>query len=141
MGRASLRAGFGGVTKDVFSPDNTMALVALLGATIRTADLRIENGGIIEKLLAQEAAKQKKPADELRQEFGMAAALAIPVMLGNSGQAKALGQAIARFVAKPGKLSIAAKTKDPAGLGVADLASIGEPGVILDKLEVTATAE
>jgi len=40
-----------------------------------------------------------------------------------------------------GKLSIAAKTKDPGGLGVADLASIGEPGVILDKLEITATAE
>ena len=78
---------------------------------------------------------------DLRKEFGMMAAVGIPAMLGNSGQAKAIGQAVARFVAKPGKLSIAAKTKDPGGLGFADLASIGQPGAILDKLEVTATAD
>jgi hypothetical protein len=71
----------------------------------------------------------------------MAAAVAVPAMLGGSGQAKAIGQAVARFVAKPGKLSISAKTKDPAGLGIADFAVIGEPGAILEKLEVTATAE
>jgi hypothetical protein len=70
----------------------------------------------------------------------MAAAIAVPAMLGGSGQAKAIGQAVARFVAKPGKLSISAKTKDPAGLGFADFA-MGDPGAILDKLEVTATAE
>ena len=122
-------------------PRQRMALVALLGATVKSADLRVENGGLVEKLLAQEAAKQKKSPDDLRKEFGMVAAVGIPAMLGNSGQAKAIGQAVARFVAKPGKLSIAAKTKDPGGLGVADLASIGEPGVILEKLEITATAE
>jgi hypothetical protein len=141
MGSTNLRATIGGVTKDVFSADNAMALVALLGATVKNADFRIENGGLVEKLLAQEAAKQKKSLDDLRKEFGMVAAVGIPAMLGNSGQAKAIGQAVARFVAKPGKLSFSAKTKDPAGLGVADLASIGEPGAILDKLELTATAE
>jgi hypothetical protein len=141
MGSASLRGAIGGVTKDVFSTDNAVALVALLGATLKSAELKIENGGLVEKLLAQEAAKQKKSADDLRKEFGMIAAVAIPAMLGNSGQAKAIGQAVARFVAKPGKLAIAARTKDPAGLGMADLALIGEPGAILDKLEVTATAE
>jgi hypothetical protein len=141
MGATKLRATLGGVTRDVFSTDNAMALVALLGATIKNADLTIENGGLVEKLLAQEAKKQRKSVDALRTEFGTAAAVAIPVMLGNSGQAKAIGQAVARFVAKPGKLSIAAKTKDPAGLGIADVATIGEPGAILEKLEVTATAE
>ena len=140
MGSTNLRATIGGITKDVFSPDSAMALV-ILGATVKSADLRVENGGLVEKLLAQEAAKQKKSPDDLRKEFGMVAAVGIPAMLGNTGQAKAIGQAVARFVAKPGKLSIAAKTKDPGGLGVADLASIGEPGVILEKLEITATAE
>jgi hypothetical protein len=141
MGSTSLRATFGGVTRDAFSPDNALAMVTLLGATVRNADLTIENGGLLEKLLAREAGKQKKSVDDLRKEFGMAAAIAVPAMLGNSGQAKAIGQAVARFVAKPGKLSISARTKDPAGLGLADLTAIGEPGAILDKLEVTAAAE
>ena len=92
-------------------------------------------------LLEQEARKKNKSVDDLRKEFGMAAATGVPAMLGNSGSAKAIGQAIARFVAKPGKLSISARTKDPAGLGIADLGSVGQPGAILDKLEVTATAE
>ena len=50
MGSTNLRATIGGVTKDVFSPDNAMALVALLGATVKSADFRIENGGLVEKL-------------------------------------------------------------------------------------------
>ncbi|HEX8666337.1 MAG TPA: hypothetical protein VF744_20155 [Beijerinckiaceae bacterium] len=140
MGATNLRATLGGVTRDVFSTDNAMALVALMGATVKNADLTIENGGLFEKLLDQEAKKQRKSVDALRTEFGMAAAVAVPAMLGGSGQAKAIGQAVARFVAKPGKLSLSAKTKDPAGLGLADFA-LGEPGAILDKLEVTATAE
>jgi hypothetical protein len=141
MGATNLRATLGGVTRDVFSTDNAMALVALMGATIKNADLVVENGGLFEKLLAQEAKKQKKSVDDLRREFGVAAAVGVPAMLGGSGQAKAIGQAVARFVAKPGKLSLSAKTKDPAGLGLADLAAVGQPGAILDKLEVTATAE
>jgi hypothetical protein len=141
MGSASLRGTIGGVTKDVFDPDSAVALVALFGATVKNAQLTVENGGLFEKLLDQEARKQKKSVDDLRKEFGIAAAVAIPAMLGNSGAAKTIGQTVARFVAKPGKLMISARTKDPAGLGIGDLGSIGEPGAILDKLEVTATAE
>jgi hypothetical protein len=141
MGSTTLRGTIGGVTKDVFNADSVVALVALFGATVKNAQITIENGGLFERLLEQEAKKQGKSADDLRKEFGMAAAVAVPAMLGNSGQAKAIGQAVARFVAKPGKLTISARTKDPAGLGMGDLGSIGEPGAILEKLEVTATAE
>jgi hypothetical protein len=141
MGNASLRATVGGVTKDVFSTDSAVALVSLMGATVKNAQITIENGGLFERLLEQEAKKKSKSADDLRKEFGMVAAVGVPAMLGNSGQAKAIGQAVARFIAKPGKLTISARTKDPAGLGIGDLGSIGEPGAILDKLEVTATAE
>ena len=48
MGSTNLRATIGGVTKDVFSADNAMAIVALLGATVKNADFRIENGGLVE---------------------------------------------------------------------------------------------
>jgi hypothetical protein len=48
---------------------------------------------------------------------------------------------VARFIGKPGRLAIAAKAKDGAGLGLADFASIGEPATILEKLDITATSE
>jgi hypothetical protein len=141
MGRATLRGVLGNVGKDVFNPDSAVALVALVGATAKTLDLTVENKGLFERAIAEAARKQKRSPDDLRREYGIAAAVAAPAILGSSPSAKSLGQAIARFIAKPGRLSISAKTKDPAGLGIADIASLGEPAAILDRLEVTATAE
>jgi len=141
MGRATLKGVLGNVGRDAFNADSAVALVALVGATARSLDLTVENKGLFERALAEAARKQKRTPDDLRREYGMAAAVAIPAVLGSSPAAKSLGQAIARFVAKPGRLAISARTKDPAGLGIADVAAAGEPATILDKLEVTATAE
>lgn len=141
MGGVTLRGTVGNVTKDVFSPDTTVALVSLIGATAKTVDITVENKGLFEKLLTQQAVQQKKSADDLRREYGMAAAVGVPALLGNTGSAKALGQALARFITKPGRLAISAKAKDRAGLGLADFATISEPATILEKLEVTATAD
>ncbi len=141
MGSLSLRGVLGGVTRDVFNTDSAVAMVALLGATVKSADLTVENRGLFEKVLAREAARQKKSADDLRREYGMAAAVAVPALLGNSAQAKAIGQAVARFVAKPVKLAISAKTKDPAGLGLGDFVALDQPSALLQKLDVTVQGE
>jgi hypothetical protein len=71
----------------------------------------------------------------------MTAAVGIPVMLGNSAAAKALGQAVARFVAKPGRLSVEARARDAGGLGVADFAGAPDPVALLDKVDLKATAD
>jgi hypothetical protein len=141
MGSVRLRGVVGNVTKDVFDVDNAVALISLLGATAKNVDLTIENDGLFERVIAQEAEKNKTTAESLRREYGMAAAVAIPAMLGNSASAKSIGQAVAKFIAKPVRLNISARTKDAGGLGIADLASSEQPGTILDKLDVTATAE
>jgi hypothetical protein len=141
MGSLLLRGVLANVGRDVFNPDSAIAMTALVGATARNLDLTVENKGLFERLVAQEARKQKKSPEDLRREYGIAAAIAIPSMLGSSATAKAVGQAVARFVAKPGRLNISARTKDPAGLGIADFTTFPEPAAILDKLEVTATAE
>jgi hypothetical protein len=141
MGSAVLRGVLANVGKDAFSTDSAVAAVALMGATAKNLHLTIENKGLLERVIAQEAKKQKKSPEELRREYGMAAAIAVPAMLGNSAAARSLGQAVARFVAKPGRLTISAAAKDPAGLGLADVVATPEPAAILDKLAITATAE
>jgi hypothetical protein len=131
----------GNVTGDVFNPDTALASVALIGAAAKSADLTIDNQGIVDRYLAQEARKQKKSPEALRREYGTAAALAVPIMLGNSPQAKSLGQAVARFIAKPGRLTVNAKAKSPTGLGLAELLATSEPAALFSKLDVTATTE
>jgi hypothetical protein len=141
MGSAVLRGVLANVGRDVFNPDSAVAAVALMGATARNLHVTIENKGLFERVIVQEAKKQKKSPEDLRREYGMAAAVAVPAVLGNSSSAKAVGQAVARFVARPGRLTISATTKDPAGLGLADFVATPEPAALLDKLEITATAE
>jgi len=141
MGTAVLRGVIGNVGKDVFNVDPAVAMVAVVGATARSVELSVENNGLFDRLLAQQAKKQGKSADDLRREYGRAAAVAVPAMLDKSPSAKSLGQAIARFIAKPGRLTISARAKDAAGLGLSDLIGAPNPAAILDKLEITATAE
>ncbi len=141
MGAVSLKGVLGNVTKDVFDTDSAVATVALIGATAKNLDLTIENGGLFERVVARESKKQSKTPEALRRELGAAALVALPALLGNSAQAKAIAQAVARFVAKPGSLSISARTKNAAGLGFADVMMLGQPVEILDKLDVSAKSE
>lgn len=141
MGSVVVRGVVGNVSRDVFNPDQALASVALVGATAKSLDITVENGGLFERILAREAQRQSRGPDELRREWGMAAAVAIPIILGGSPQSKTLGQAIARFVAKPGRLSIQAKAKEPGGLGFTDYATAPDPLALLDKVDITATAE
>ena len=141
LGSVGFRGVIGNVTRDVFNPDQALAAIAWMGATARSLDMVVQNTGLFERLLARQAAEKKRSVDDLRREYGMTAAVGIPVMLGNSAAAKALGQAVARFVAKPGRLSVEVRARDAAGLGVADFAVAADPVALLDKVEINATAE
>jgi hypothetical protein len=65
----------------------------------------------------------------------------VPAMIGDSEQAQGLSQAVARFIAKPGKLTVNATPKDPSGFGIAEAVVMSEPKDILNKLNVSAKAE
>lgn len=141
MGSILVRGVVGNVSRDVFNPDPALSAIAATGATAKSLDVLVTNGGLLERLLAREAERKKRPVDDLRREYGMTAAVGIPVMLGNAAAAKALGQAVARFIAKPGRLSLQARTLDPAGLGVADFVGATDPLSLLDRIELKAAAE
>ena len=121
----------------MFSPDTAVAVVALLGATAKRADLTVENTGLFDRYLQQEARKLKKSPEAIRREYGAAAAFAVPLMLGNSEQAKAIGQSVARFIARPARLRIRARARDSGGLGIAQMLGGLDPAALLEKLEIT----
>ena len=141
MGNLVMRGVIGNLSKDAFSADEALAAIAWTGATARSLDIVVRNGGLLERILSQQAAAKKRSIDDLRREYGMAAVVAIPVMLGNSPASKALGQAVARFVAKPGTLTVQLRARDPAGLGVADFIGAPDPTSLVDKIEINANSE
>lgn len=143
VGMAKLEATgtLGNVGKEVFSTDMALAQVALLGATAKNLDIKLQNLGIAEKLIENEARKSKRKVEDVRREYGTIASLGLAAMLGPSDGAKALASAIARFVAKPGKLTVSASSKSPAGLGLADVITLADPTEIFEKIDVKADAE
>ncbi|MFE1598740.1 hypothetical protein [Methylobacterium sp. ID0610] len=141
MGRARLTATLGGVGSELFNPDVAVSSLALLGATAKALALTVENSGLFERFVADQAKAQSLKPAELQQEYSAAALLGIPAVLGNSTGAKALGQAVSRFVTKPGRLTVTAAAKDPGGLGFLDVSTAASPGKVFERLNVTATAE
>lgn len=115
--------------------------MALLGATAKNVELKLQNLGLAEKLIENEAKKSKRKVEDVRREYGMMASLGLAAILGPSDGAKALANAIARFVAKPGTLTVKANAKTATGLGLADVITLGDPTEIFDKIDVEATAE
>lgn len=141
MGRLEAKGVLGNATKALFSGDATLSQIAALGLTAKSLEIRLENRGLFEKVVAQEARKAGKKPEDLRREYGAMAALVIPAMLGPSAAAKDIGNAIAQFIARPGRLTLAAKTKDGAGLGIGDVAAVKAPAALLERLDVQAKAE
>ena len=138
MGKVTLKGAFGNVSKEIFTGDPAMVHAALLGAVVKEADLRFENGGIVEKGLEQEAKKQKKSADQLNKEAIGIAAAGIPNALRNAPAAKEIANAVTKFIAAPKSIHFSAKSAD--GIGAADLMLLGDPAALLKKLAVVASA-
>jgi len=141
MGTLRLAATLGGIGPEVFDPDAAVSGFAMLSASAKALDLSLVNGGLFERFIAAQAKTLSLKPDELRKEYVTASVLGVPVILGNSPAAKAIGAAMGRFVTKPGTLSISARAKNAAGLGVADVSTAPTPAAVLDKLEVSAKAE
>lgn len=141
LARLSLSGTLGNVTKDLFASDIALAQVAALGATARGLNARLENFGLVDKLIANEARKAGRKPEEMRQQFAMIASLGLASILGPSEAGKTLTAAVARFAAKPGTLTIEASAKSPTGLGLADVIAITDPIEILEKIDLKANAQ
>jgi hypothetical protein len=143
MGLLSLRATLGNVRPQTFDLARLEqdGLAAFLDATVKSFEVTVDDTGLSDRYLQQQAGAQNKTPEALRREYGAGVGLAIPLMLGNSGQARGLGQALSRSIAKPGRLTISARAKPGQTIGLLALLGATEPAKVLDKFTITANAE
>ena len=141
MGTAKLRAVVGNVSRDLFGRDPEAATRAALGATAQSLDLDIQDRGLLDRVLAMQARQRGVAAEDVRIEYAAYARLGIPQMLGSMPGATELGQAVARFITRPGQLRLGVKPLQPAGLSAAEVAATEDPATLLGRIAVTATTE
>jgi hypothetical protein len=138
MGSLNVAAKFSNVTPDLASKDERVAAAAAHSVLIKKLDLHVENAGLFDKALAVQAKNEKQSVDEARQSDILKATVLLPALLGNEAPARALGAALAKFIAAPRNFSLQALA--PEGVGIADLEFVQTPGALLKKIEVTAAA-
>ncbi|TCR66287.1 hypothetical protein [Bosea sp. BK604] len=141
MGQLQASGTLGNVTKDLFSSDTALAQIAALGATARNVQAKLQNLGLFEKLVENEARKSNRKPDEVKRQYAMMASLGLAAILGPSDGAKTLAAAVSRFVAQPGTLTVEATAKTASGLGLADVIAIADPTEIFDKINLKANAQ
>jgi hypothetical protein len=139
MGTVGIACTFGNVSKDLFSADRAQIEAAALSILIHRIEIKIENSGLFERMIAAAAKKSNKSPDEIRQAYVAAAANGVPTLFGDGPGAKAVGAAITKFIATPKNLRIVAVA--PEGVGVVDLALIKDPNALMNKLSIKAAAD
>jgi hypothetical protein len=141
-GSIALRATVGNVTKEAFSSTPAIAEAARSKATWNAFAVSVRNGGLFEKLVANEARKQNRSPDAIRADFMVQSAAAIVSLLGALPDAVVIGRAVVDFIRRPGEIEVVVKSKDRNGVTWADLvAAAAVPAGLADKLTVTAHAK
>ena len=137
MGAVTVQATFGNVGASVFSPSPIISRAAMLTATVTRLEATVEGGGLIERVLAQDAKSSGGDVAKLRADYARDAGAVINASLEDSEKARLIGEAVTRFLNHPTRLRI--KLTSPKGVGALDL-GLKRPGEILNELEVEAEA-
>lgn len=141
MGAVNIKATIGNAIKELFLGDPTMMQVAAMGLTAKDLEVKVDNAGIFEKVIARQAQQQGKKPEELRRNMGAMANIVIPGVLGGGEAAQNVANAVSAFLAKPGSLVVAAKAKDPAGVSIGEAAmASNNPMALIQKVDITARA-
>jgi hypothetical protein len=138
MATITLAATLGNATTLVFSASPLMSKAAALAITLTRLEASVEGGGLIDRLLAQEAKSSGGDVAKLRAAYARDVASAISASLDNGEKARRIGEAAAKFIERPKRLHL--KLSAPKGVGVLD-ALLKRPGDILNEVDVAAGAE
>jgi hypothetical protein len=138
MGAAAVSAHFGNVSSAAFSSSPAISRAAMLTTSIKSADLTLEGGGLVDRMLALEAKERKTSVEQARADYAKAATTAIAALVGAGANASRLAEAVAAYIEKPKRLHL--HLVAPKGINALD-ALTRKPGEILESLDVDASAD
>lgn len=138
MGSLHLTAHLDQVSSGLFSPDQTVVEAAAVKVLLHQAEIKIDNAGLFDKIVADQAKRDGKTPEAVKAEITQAITTNVPAMLNNGRGSDVLVAALTKFVANPKNLRIGVTA--PEGIGAFDTVLIKDPATLLQKMEITATA-
>lgn len=138
MGAADLALTLGNVSGAVFSATPVLSRAAALAISVKSLDLTLTGGGLVDRLLALEAKQQKTSVEKARADYAKVAAAAVTELAGAGEKAKRIADAVAAYIMKPKRLHL--RLSAPKGVNALDALS-KKPAEILESVDVEASAE
>lgn len=139
-GALTLKAAMGGLDKSAFAADRNAQLAALIGADASRLELKFDNKGLFEKVVAFVGQQQKKDAGALRKEWAAMAGQLLPAVLGGDPAALAVAGEVQKFLGDAKSLTLVATPKAGGAIKFIDLANIKDPMAFSQKVKVEAAA-
>lgn len=138
MGSMTFALDLANVSPNILSANPSLAKASAFSMLLKRVDLRLTNSGLVERALKHKAERDGRSlAEERRTEMDLFS-VSLPQGMGNGPGIRAIGAAVASFIADPKTLHIGIRSKD--GLGASDIGLIGSPDDLLSKLDIQAEA-
>lgn len=138
MGNMALGLGLSNVSKNIVSSNTELAKASALAVLVQSLSLDVKNSGLVDRALAWKAKTDNMPVDQLKTNLAAMAETQIPAAAKNHPSAKLIGDAIAKFIKDPKTLHISIVSK--SGFGASSMGMMDDPTVLLDTLDVKASA-
>ncbi len=138
MGAITASARLVNVGKGLLSSDKDIQSSSIVAMLLRNLDIKVKNAGLSQKALAYKAGNDGMTVAQEREAEIDFFTEKMPTIANNNAKARLVGAAIAKFIADPRTLHIAIASK--SGIGAAAIGLLGSPDLILDTLDVQASA-
>jgi hypothetical protein len=140
--RIALKGTIGNATADLFGNDETKAMAAGMGLTVKNLTIDLEDRGFYGLMLAVSAAEGNQPLQATRTAIsGMVQGMTLAILGSDESSLAAVGE-LGKFLSGANsRVSITLTAKDGAGLSLADFEKLEkDPTVLAGKVTVTAVA-
>jgi hypothetical protein len=142
MGAVAATSAIGGATRQLFSSDDSEAMLALQGLTLKRVKVGIRDGGLANVILRAAARDANQDVAAFKEMVATGVEGTIFLFLGPLADSQKIGKAIGDFVNGKKTLTVSVTSKDKGGVPLFDLPKlIDDPADILSKLGIDAVAK
>ena len=139
MGTLDLSLALANVGTGIVSSNQEVAQASLIAVVAKAVDLKLADDGLFSKAIAWKAGRDGLSVDQEREAGIDFFTNGVPSLVNNNPKVKAIGTAVAKFIADPRSLHVAIASRN--GVGIAAMGMLATPDVLLDTLDIKAGAD
>ena len=125
-------------TRSVFVSDPIESKAALLKVLLHHFEIRVQNSGLFERLVAAEAQRANSSPNVVRAQILDWVTGNLPELLSNSRDGDLITAALAKFITNPGNLQLSILASQ--GISAADVISAGDPRQLVQGIKIEVNA-